>query len=92
VLGFSLDPRNMCGVPILLVSYHDIENSSAAPINMTADDSPSLSRCPHVKRSTPTSHTRTLKFLVLVPLIVGVFVQIDKAFYQPNYRLTFGLH
>ena len=34
----------ICGVPILLASYDDIENSSAAPINTTADDSSLSSR------------------------------------------------
>ena len=41
-----------------------------------------LSQCQHVERSTPTSHARTPRFLVLIPLIVQVFfLQINKAFY-----------
>ena len=76
----------ICGIPILPVLYHDIENSSAVPINRTADET--LSWCPHIKRSTPTSHARTFEFLVLVSLFVRVFMQINKAFYLSNYRLT----
>ena len=33
----SLPVAGDWGVPILPASYHDIENSSTAPINMTAD-------------------------------------------------------
>ena len=70
-----------CGVPILPASYHDCENSSAAPINMKTDNSSLLSWHTHIKRSAPISHTKTPGFLVLIPLIVRVFMQINKAFY-----------
>ena len=60
------------------------------PINTMAEDSSSLSWWLHVKRSIPMSHARnleTLRFLVLVPLIVHV---ID--FYANGLKILVASH
>ena len=78
----------ICGIPILPCGIPSCRRCAATPgippqvlINTMVGDSSSLSRYPHVKRSTPMSHAIPRGFLGLVPLIVRVFMQINKAFH-----------